>query len=545
MTADRRPGRSRRLPRSGEDEGSMALLMMVVLVGVSLCALLVPMIISQDRTTRFDTTRVQALDAAQAGIDVTLGNLRSAVTGGIGDGSKLPCGPISGAVDGTLPAAYSVAIQYFTSDPVRYPGATSMVCSSGYGTYDASSGLVTPAYARLTATGTAGPAVNGSTAGRTLSTTYVFQTNNTNIPGGTIQIHPPATGTFPALCMDAGSATPSLGAPLLMATCSTATPPIPQQVFVYRADLTLQLLSSINTTTYPNGLCLDTSATPPAANNTIMFSKCYAVGSTSTPYTQQWSFNDYAAYQATPQLSSRTTGNLGTPGLCMNVSTQTAPVPAVNLVNCKGNNVSDPSKSSLDPNQSWLPAAAVGAGGTAPPQWNNYGEFGRCIDVIAFNVNANHLQDFPCKQNPYAGAVAWNQKFAAPTIPTGQTSVTGRIYTSPDSGITNYCLTSPGVSGGYVTIATNGGIVTGAYPCGTPVTQQTWTIYGGDKSLPYSTKYTVRDSSSPALCLGLSAPYASETWSAIDVEPCTGASDQKWNAPALLTAPALQNTTEK
>ena len=42
------------------------------------------MIITQDRTTRFDSTRVQALDAAQSGIDVTLGSIRSSQTSLIG-----------------------------------------------------------------------------------------------------------------------------------------------------------------------------------------------------------------------------------------------------------------------------------------------------------------------------------------------------------------------------------------------------------------------------------------------------------------------------
>jgi len=51
----------------------MAILLMVVMVGLMVSALLVPMVITQNRVTRFDSTRVQALNAAQSGIDVTLG----------------------------------------------------------------------------------------------------------------------------------------------------------------------------------------------------------------------------------------------------------------------------------------------------------------------------------------------------------------------------------------------------------------------------------------------------------------------------------------
>ena len=62
-----------------DERGSMAILLMVVLVGLMLSALLVPMIITQSRNTRFDSTRLQALNAAQSGIDVTLGAIRASV----------------------------------------------------------------------------------------------------------------------------------------------------------------------------------------------------------------------------------------------------------------------------------------------------------------------------------------------------------------------------------------------------------------------------------------------------------------------------------
>ena len=89
-----------RLPDRGDDRGSMPMLLMVMIVGMVLGALLVPMIITQDRTTRFDTTRVHALGAAHAGLDLALGQIRAAVdSGGIGDSSKLPCGPLSGTVN--------------------------------------------------------------------------------------------------------------------------------------------------------------------------------------------------------------------------------------------------------------------------------------------------------------------------------------------------------------------------------------------------------------------------------------------------------------
>ena len=46
-----------------------------------------------------------------------------------------------------------------------------------------------------------------------------------------------------------------MNTPVVLQACSTGTPPAAQQVFAYRSDLTLQLISSI-TTGNPNGLCL-------------------------------------------------------------------------------------------------------------------------------------------------------------------------------------------------------------------------------------------------------------------------------------------------
>jgi hypothetical protein len=39
----------------------------------------------------------------------------------------------------------------------------------------------------------------------------------------------------------------------------------------------------------------------------------------------------------------------------------------------------------------------------------NYQQFGRCLDVTGQNVSATHLIAYPCKQNPLATAVAWNE----------------------------------------------------------------------------------------------------------------------------------------
>jgi hypothetical protein len=340
----------------------------------------------------------------------------------------------------------------------------------------------------------------------------VFRTTDTNIPGGRIRIYP-ALSTSPELCLDAGSATPSTGTLVILQPC--ASPPLPQQILAYRSDLTIQLLSSV-TSTSPLGLCLDTAA-PPTNGKPIFLGACVALG--APPYTQQWSFNDSGGYTASLPTSA---ANGVLSSQCMSTSSQNAGAP-VALASCSLGGTSSPT-------QAWIPAPAVGAGAAEKPQIINYYEFGRCIDVTGQNVLAGHLINFPCKQNPFPGAVAWNQKFTTPGIAAGATSAVGQIYTV--TGLLSYCLTSPGTSGGYVTVQV----------CADTNLRQKWTVYNGDSPLSYSTKYTIVDNGSR--CLGITTAVSGEQWSAIDVDACTGETAQKWNATTNLSTSVLQDIDE-
>lgn len=546
--------RFNRLTGIDNERGSITILLMVVLVGMMLSAMIIPVIITQDRTTRFDTTRVQALNAAESGIDVTIGLIRSSVSAAtnIGESTKLPCGPLSGTVNTTGIAAYSVGIEYFTADPLQPVKAGDpsplLQCDPRYGPYQQASsgnpgGTVTPKFARLTSTGTVGAAINGSTAGRTLTSTYKFKTADTNFPGGVIRVNPVSASDAP-LCMDVGSATPAAGTAVMLQNCSTSNPPAPPQVFAYRTDLTLQLASTApsngvngcdRTTPTNCGLCLNTSATPALAGNAIQLSACGPLGSPAT-YTQTWSYNDgnpaqYQAANATSASKAPTPGtNDNLPNLCITTAGPSAGTPLI-VGSCTGGA------------QAWIPSPSVGAGAATLPQWVNFSEFGRCLDVAYEQVINTHMFDFPCKQNPYPGAVRWNQKFQAPPILTGSTSATGQMSTTVPPGAANpgtYCLTSPTSSLNANTIYD----VT-MQACGNS-SLQTWTVYGGDKSLPYSDKYRIKFGDQGGLyCLGLGAPYGNDQWSAIVVEPCTSATDQKWNANPSVLSSSQKDTKEK
>ena len=489
------------------------MLLLVMLIGMLVGALLVPMIITQDRATKFSTSRVHALDAAQSGIDNVLGQIRGAVdSSGVGTPTGLPCGPVAGPVNAAGLAAYSVTISYYVKDPIANPTTPKMICSDNYGTYDTASGAFTPSFALLTSTGTDGAAVNGVTSGRTLTSTYVFKTSNTNIGGGVIRLYP-STSSAQQLCMDAGSATPPVtGATntLTLQACSTTSPPLAQQVFVYRQDLTIQLLSSI-TSTNPLGLCLDTNGAPTSSHN-VTLTKCEAVG--SPVYTHQWSFDDQGEYQASFS-TSRTDGNLS--GFCLYSAAQ-----AVNQIltvnTCDGLTTST--------RTAWIPVPSVGAGQAALPQWVNYQEFGRCLDVTGQDVSADHLIAYPCKQNPYPSAVTWNQKFSTSSRGTGFV----QIYTY--TNYTNYCLTSTGTLLGQTTVKA----------CDSSNNLQKWTVNAGGSALAYSDKYIVKDST--GFCLDLKGNIDT-VWDALVGNTCNGSLSQKWNADPNLSVPALQNTSEK
>ncbi len=219
----------RRTSDTDPEGGSIAMLLLVTIVGVVLSATLMPIIIAQSQTTRFDTTRTDSLNAAQTGVQVVMGQIRNAVdSDGTPDAGLLPCGPLSGTVGTSTggTANYWTQIIYYSADPIANPTAAPMVCADGYGPYDTTLHVRTPHYACLISTGvvvgTPNPQTSsscssaatsfgsggsrGTSHGRTIVTTYVFNTDDTNYAGGTIRIFPSGTSQY---CMDAGSGSPT------------------------------------------------------------------------------------------------------------------------------------------------------------------------------------------------------------------------------------------------------------------------------------------------------------------------------------------------
>ena len=542
-----RPGRGgprRRVAAGGDDRGSMPMALLLIMVGMALAAALLPTMLVQDRATVFDGSRLDNLAAAQAGQDAVIGQFRAAVSAGSGDTTQLPCPtashPITGRVNTVGKAAYSVYVSYFVNDPVANPPPPAgtnqpMLCVPGDGTYDQATTTYVPSYALITSTGTDGATPTGpntgASTGRTLISTYAFQTSTRNAADGFIEITPYSTDpTVPNMCMDAGSqpaagTNGTLGTIIVLQPCNGAN----QQLFAYRSDLTLQLVTLL-TPTYPNGLCLDTNTTPgatapsPVAGNPVYLATCQALG--NPPYSQQWSFNDNGGFQAALP-TSRTDGNLS--GLCMAVSANQPAGNQVTLANCDGNVNST--------QQAWFPAPNAGDGAAAAPQLVNDQQFGRCLDILAKSESTTYLIAYPCKQNPNASAVAFNQKFTFdPT--------SGWLYTN-DPGGSKYCVYSPLTEGGLPVMT----------PCTTPGTdahgnqinpnQLIWTMPGSSTSVAVAQRYTIVDSSGRCLGIDTSNGTSSATVLKIVVTACNGTAAQKWNADPQLGVPGLQNVREK
>jgi Ricin-type beta-trefoil lectin domain len=503
------------------------MVMLVMMVGLAVSGVLIATMLTQDRVTVYTSSHMRSLSAAQAGVNVLVGKIRAATSTGQGDPSKLPCAtsttPVTGAVDSQAKMSYSVYVTYYVVDPAQNPPPQPMLCVPGAGTYDRGTATSVPRFALITATGRDSTyASNGASQGRTLVTTYVMKTINSNVAGGQLRLYP-VGGVSSELCMDAMSTTPAVGAAVTMQPCSTTVPIAAQQQFSYRSDLTLQLNTSItgSISNAPNGLCLATSANAlgvPSAGDPVVLLACNALG--SPPYNQQWSFNDSGAFEASKSVSS-TTGVLSR--LCMTVASNTI---TVLLAGCTDGTYS--------PTQAWVPSPNVGDGAAAPPQLVNFQQFGRCADVTNQDVNSDHLIAYPCKQNPLPTAVAWNQKFQFD-------ATKGWLYTT--YGGTQYCLFSPRTEGGWVR-ATQ--CAAPSWVAGVSASQLVWSSLGSAATTSYTQRYTYVDSSNR--CLSIASPppgSASGPWYYVVVAACDGSTVQKWNADADLTSTTLQNTQEK
>jgi hypothetical protein len=510
------------------DSGSMPIAVLLTIVGLGLSAVLATIGATQVRITKNDVPRVEALNAAQTGLDVALGQLRAATTGagsgsGVGDLSKLPCAGITGAVSAGATATYTVTISYLPEQPTTmdpaWVAARRMTCAPG-------SGLsALPQYAFLESTGRAGPGL----ASRKLLATYAFTTvMRARISDGGL-IPNMNHHTTVKVCLAAPRAEPVSGDYLIVDKCDATRN---EQRFVYEPSLNLVLAYSRE---QGAPMCLEA---PPQAGAYVRFQPCAA---TPVPR-QRWGQNDYSAFQGT-------TDGVHLNNFCFNVEPPGTLGSRIRL----GNAATDPGAcyTAWDNRKTFFPGSDVGAGraGRATNQLVSYEQSSRCIDITADDVDYGFLVIFPCKQ-VLTGRVLWNQEWMTPPVAAGATSGVGRIWTTSAQDGHTYCLTSPGST------APRAYVVVRRCPSGsgTPA-NMTWT-YRLDTGFP-STSYRIESSygvgaGGDNFCLAPtdSSDFWTEEWAAVAnisklvLAPCDGSDRQKWSVSTVLNRGALTKVVE-
>jgi len=420
-------------PRPGDDTGSLPMAMMLIVVGMGLSTLLTPIVVDQLRGTSTTAATGRALHAAQTGLDIAQGHIRSArdTTTKVGASdagvlAELPCGPFEGKLSSAGNARYKVFVYYLRSDPQNqtpaWITANALPCTT--------SPEVVPAFAALHSFGTdvaaAGPVeLLPKEHRRELWGTHLFRTSNANIPGGLIR---PGTAGTQDLCLSAPSETPATGSFVTMQLCS---PGSNRQKFEYTTNLNIRLAVTVTATSA--GMCLDAGASPSVANAYITFRPC---GQSPALPQQQWSLTDNSNLRDTNVLGT------GQGSLCMQIVTANT-VGSQIRVNSGGCSGGATGTYSMD--------AQVGAGAamrTNSGQVVNFKQFGRCLDITSFNLTAAYDIGWPCKQDPNPANVGWNQRWSYPKPPAPTATLsgdaikaTGYIRSAEASG--TQCLRSP------------------------------------------------------------------------------------------------------
>jgi hypothetical protein len=512
----------------------MPIALLITLVGVTLSGMLSTMVVSQIQQTRTTGDRVQAVNAAQAGLDYALARIRNAYDAVGGNRTALPCGPINGTVDPALTtdsARFEVTIGYYRVDPSGYQNNLAAIASSKIACAVGTAAV--PAYALIQSRGTGGgdrnhDGVTDTNAGpwRSLFATYTFSTTSENLTGGTIRL----IGS--GHCLGSSAATPAAGMPVTIVDCTPAT----RNIFIYPKNLTL-VLARTRTGALPRGLCVTAASQTDAA--ALTFQPCAA---TTSP-TQQWE------YYTVPFTYLGTADGKTRSGFCLTVE----PAGALNATVVLRNDAACTTQAHSSA-RSFGPSPMVGPGaaGADTGQLVNRREVGRCIDLPrddvtgddAYGARKPSLITFPCKQ-AFNGIVHWNHMWKMPTFVPGEFTASGQISVTPtyappegpdpQDGVP-HCMKSDGPAGGNVWVA----------KCSAGGAALTWTIYS--RAPLIEDAYQITDAYGNCLqSVGPTATAAQklDAWSFVITAPCDGSYLQKWNVPASWTNAPLKELGER
>jgi hypothetical protein len=506
----------------------MLLVLMAILIVSSLSIALLGSLLAQAKPITLSRKTEVTINAAQAGFDAVLSQVRAStkVTGGVkveGDATKLPCywvaggySPLTGTVAGTSGTAiYSVAVTYYRFDPSNQLQAWRDDPTNQVSCTPSSGAIAAPSYALMVSTGSVGGAT--PSGNRTLTSTYNFSTNNTNVSGGPIHLFGTTQAAY-TLCWDAGTQIPTSSKPtppnpwqLTLNTCYSGAP---QQSFQYRRDYTVVL--GVTSTTDTDGYCL---TAPLLVTSALTLQPCDPKNLLSLWSRQQWGRDSGQQLYVTPVKGTNYYISAGSAGA--------TPVQGATLTLQLSSS-----------NQNWTADSSVGPGNGGAPigELANYSLFGSCFDVTNWDVTHLFMIVYPCKEpTPTSGSSPdQNQVVIYDSANKWLYVSTNPWNGSANSNTGQWCTVAPTTSGAWVTMAR----------CSTTATNQKW-IQGDVGS--YSTAYTYVANN--GLCLAAGPVPATTTsgyvpWPSVVASTCTGDATQKWNAPAITTTAGQANTSE-
>lgn len=439
----------RRLSPWHAERGSLPMAFLLILVSVSLSTAAVPLVLTQHRSARQIVDRGVALEAAQSGLQIALARARTFTTyatlcAAAPATTQAPYTVQTPFVTGGNSQTYAVRVVFYANaaDDPPAPADTPIGCSSS------------AHWARFTAVGTDGVlrrTLTGlyriqSAAGPTIVEWDPL--TDTYTQPRTIPAYSAAGGPF--VCLDPGSAIPAAGTAATMRSCpSDFTVDLGigyRQYWYYRKDLTLATVASLRATPAPTkAMCLDAGSDTPAVGAVVRLQPCVL----PVPARQRWfytSFRNWELSTASNTLSGLCL-NVASPG------SSGSSVVIGGGSNCRSSSFSSRQTFAAFPYEGpGLAASRTGScpEATTYPcvlmQLDSVGAPGACANAIDGTNNdftenyadGTFLAMSECYQNPDLAKVDWSQLFRVPAPNGTAGSTAAPVFTV--RGSTRYCL---------------------------------------------------------------------------------------------------------
>ncbi len=531
-------------PQRPDEQGSVILVMIFLLFISIVVMTMTTDAIAQINLSGNLTVRNDHLQAALAGDQAAIAEIRAAASAGQVQVADLPCTTVDGQTNTSGGSSYSATVQYYAVDAAGV--STPVGCDPGLGPTISAGQYLTSAV--VTSCAPLGACPTDSKAAtsplwRRVVSTYTFETDNANVPGGLIY------GDDQKDCLVATSDGGASDSYTLDVTtsCAPGNPLSTLEDFQYTQQWNLEI--QIDGSDYCVQDPEDTAA--PGVDPTL------PLGSCTDTAVDQWGVNDDSGIQGV-SASDSPAGQpnswcLGDPlaGQGATVGGQAATEPAV-LNSC----TAAAGATSYD----WLMSASVGSGGAQPAkgqligssdQLVNYQEFGRCLDMTNQDLTYPYLIDYTCKQFPDVGDFPiWNQRWCFDQLsPQGSSPQIGILYTvylqtNCASTTDRYCLKD---ASGTATQSAQNWVTLTACDSSDFSLSSTSLLWGAwDDTGGALHDYTWTDSSGYCLEANPNNPFdGAYSYSTIQVDTCNGSYLQKWNAPPSLNNSQISNTHEQ